>query len=145
MFEVIREKIKAKLQANSKIQEVQDFPSQEFGGFPVAIVKSTRNEGAFETTKENERIYVFTVYLMQDIKSQGMHKARRIIEGVVDSVMDDFDQDQTLSGVSLQDALPADKTVLICYPVMTNLGTTDDEKYVVAEIEIKTKISINIS
>lgn len=145
MFEIIRNKIKEKLQGIIEIQEVQDFPTQEFGGFPAAIVKSTKNEAEFETTKENLRIYVFTVYIMQDITSQGMHKARRIVEEVVDKVIDSFDQDQTLSGVELQNALPNDKTVLICYPILTELGTTDDEKYVVAQLEVRVKISFDFS
>jgi hypothetical protein len=144
MFEVVRNKIQEKLDAINEIQEVQEFPSEEFGGFPVAIVKSTRNDSEFETTVENERTYIFTVYLMQDIESQGMRKARRIIEGLVDIVIDAFDKDQILEDVGLQTALPDNKTVIIVFPVMTNLGTTEDQKYVVAELDIKVKISFNI-
>ena len=145
MFEILRNKIKDKLATISEIQEVQDYPTLEFGGFPVAVIKSTRNESSFETTKENLRVYVFTVYIMQDIASQGMKKARGIVEATVDSILDAFDKDQNLEAVGLQTALPADKTVMKSQPLMTDIGTTDDEKFAVAKLDIKVSISINIT
>jgi len=145
MFEVVRTKIQEKLSGISQIQEVQEYPSEEFGGFPVAVVKSTRNDSRFETNRANERDYIFTVYLMQDIESVGMRKARRIIEGLVDIVIDAFDNDQQLEAVGLQTALPNNKMVVIVFPVMTNLGLSENEKYVAAELEIRVKISFSIT
>ena len=90
-------------------------------------------------------MYVFTVYIMQDIASQGMKKARGIVEATVDSILDAFDKDQNLEAVGLQTALPADKTVMKSQPLMTDIGTTDDEKFAVAKLDIKVSISINIT
>jgi len=136
-FEHIREKIKEKLESIDSIQEVYDYPTEEFTGFPAAVVKSTRLEAEFQTTIENKRTYVFTVFLIQEIQSQGVKKARRIIEGVVDDVIDNFDKDQRLSGISM----PSGEEVIICYPVLSEI--VDNPKYVTAELEIKVVVSFS--
>lgn len=138
-FQIIREKLKEKLEGVSSIQEVQDFPSEEFGGFPCAIVKSARNESEFQTTTENKRTYVFTVYLIQEIENKGVRQARRIIESVVDDVIDELDKDQVLTGIDLGNG----KDMIIMYPVLTDI--VDDTQYVTAELEINIVVQFNIN
>ena len=139
-FENIRNKVKDKLKTISSIQEVQDFPTDEFGGFPAAMVTSTRLEADFQTTIENKRTYVFTVYILQEVKSQGEKKSRRIVEKVVDDVIENFDKDQLLSGISL----PANESIIISYPVLSSIYTGGEGRYVVGELEIKVVIQFNI-
>lgn len=139
MFEIIRNKIKSKLEDIGSIEEVEDYPTDEWNGFPAAMVVSTRNESEFQTTVENKRTYVFTVYILQEIESQGKKKARRIIEGVVDDIMEDFDKDQLLSGI--EDSLPDNEDIIISFPMLSSI--TNDEKYAYAELEINVMIQFN--
>jgi len=87
-FEVIRNKLKNKLESIDSIQEVHAYPTETFNGFPAAVVASGRMESEFETTTENKRTYIFTIYIYQDIETKGVEKARRIIEGTVDDVIE---------------------------------------------------------
>jgi len=139
-FQSIRNAIKTRLETISSIQEVADYPNEQFGGFPAAMIASTRNEGEFEMTKENKRTYVFTIYLLQDEKSQGARQARRIIEGVVDDVIQSFDEDQLLDGVSLSSS----ETMIICFPALSDIYETPDGKYIVGEMELRVVVSVSI-
>ena len=129
----LRNIIKAKLESISSIQEVQDYPNDEFGGYPAAMVESTRNEADFQTTTENKRNYIFTIYLFQESESKGEKQARRIIEGVTDDVIEAFDQDQLLTGVSL----PSNEELAVSFPMLSQIYTSDDAKYVVGELELR--------
>lgn len=139
MWEPIRQKIKEKLQTVTELQEVEDFPNEQWNGFPCAMVETTRNDADFQTTNANKRVYIFTIYLLQEYESQGPKKARRIIEGVVDSVVNAFDQDQLLTGISL----PSNEVMVISYPALSIIYET--EKYVVAELELRVITQFSIS
>jgi len=130
-FVKLRQKLKSKLEGIDSIQEVQDFPSEEFGGFPVAMISDEiRSESEFQTTTENKRNYIFIIYLIQEIETKGQRQATIIIESLVDEVMDALDKDQTLMGVDLGTG----KTMIIMRPSLSEFYNTD--KYVIAKLEI---------
>jgi len=146
MFSVIRDKIETKLGTISSIQEIKDYPSTKFNGFPAAMVTSTRNEAEFETTIHNKRNYVFTVFLLQEIESQGESNARKIIEGAVDDVIKAFDEDDKLTGLQTAlDTANSNETVIICYPLLSDIYTESEAKYVTGELEIRVVISFDIT
>lgn len=140
-FQILRDKLKSKLERVSSIQEVHSFPTEEFGGFPAAVVASARMESEFETTTENKRTYIFTVYLFQELESQGANKARQIIEETADDVIEALDEDQLLSGI--EDSLPSQETMIIAFPVVPEI--IEGEKYIRAELEIRVIISFSIT
>jgi len=139
MFEPIFNQIKAKLEGISVIQEVHDYPTESFGGFPAAVVKSTGNESEFQSTTDNKRIYTFTVYLIDEIESENVRQSRRVIRGVVDDVMTSFDQDQLLSGVDL----PNNESMLFVRPALSEIW--EEPEYVVAELNISVMVQFNIA
>jgi len=140
-FQPIRNAIKAKLLDVDSIQQVIDFPSNTFTGYPAAMVTTSRSEAEFNTTQEDERIYVFTIYIMQEVAVLKEQKSRRVIEGVVDDVLDAFDNDQLLDGVDL----PSNETIIISLPALSQIYNSDDTKYIVGEMEIKVKTQFKIS
>ena len=137
----IKSKVKDKLESISSIQEVHDYPTEEFNGFPVAVIETVRNESDFETTNENKRSYVFNIYLLQEIETKGVKKAREIIEEVVDDVMEAFDKDQRLSGIEL----PNNEVMIISLPSLSRIYISEKGKYVVGEVELKVITSFSIS
>ena len=139
MFQPIFNQIKTKLDGISVIQEVHDYPTESFGGFPAAVLKSTGNESEFQSTTENKRIYVFTVYLVDEIESGNVRKSRNVIRGVVDNVMASFDQDQLLNGVDL----PNNESMLFVRPALSEIW--EEPQYVVAELEIRVMVQFNIA
>jgi hypothetical protein len=140
-WEHIRNKVVSKLEAITQINEVLEFPSEEFTKFPVAMLETVRNESDYETTTQNKRTYVFSIYILQDIESVEMKKARRIIQDAVDAVLDAFDNDQQLSGIDM----PTNEAMVITIPTLSRIFTNIDGKYVVGEIELKVITSFSIS
>lgn len=143
--ESILNKIKSKLEGLSSIQQVADWPTDTFNGYPAAMIVFDRMEAEFETTAENKRVYSFTIYLLQELESQGERQARRIIRGVVDDVTTLFDEDQLLSGIELLSY----ETMVICLPTLPNriyVGGVGggNAQYVVAEMEIRVFVSVNV-
>ena len=138
-FDVIKAKIKSKLEGIGSIQEVHDYPTLEFRGCPAAVVASTRMEAEFETTTENKRTYVFTIFVYQEIETQGLKKARLIIEKTCDNIIETFDEDPLLTGIG--ENLPAQETMIVCFPVVNEI--LQEEKYVRGELEIKVIISFS--
>jgi len=139
MFQPIFNQIKEKLEGISVIKEVHDFPTESFGGFPAAILKSIGNESEFQSTTENKRVYVFTIYLVDGIEEDNVRQARRVILGVVDTVMTSFDQDQLLSGVDL----PDNESMLFVRPALSEIW--EEPQYVVAELNISVMVQFNIA
>ena len=139
-FENIRNKIKSKLESIDSIQEVFDYPTMEFKGYPATVVVTDRLESAFETTTQNRRVYIFKVFVFQQTKVMGLQKARRIIEGVVDDIIEAFDKDQLLSGISL----PSNEAMIISYPLLSGIYADDEEKFIIGELEIKVVVSFDI-
>ena len=140
-FEVLRASIKTKLQGLSAIQVVYDYPTEDFTGYPAAMVRSVGNESKYSTTKDNERHYVFEIFVIQESESdlKNRRKARQIIESAADDVMNAFDRDEYLSGISL----PTNYTIVGIIPALS--GITDEEKYVVGKIELTIKIVYNVA
>lgn len=139
-FVKLKTKIKSKLQGISSIQEVADYPNDEFNGYPAVTITSARNEGEFETTTENKRTYVFKVFVLQKCDNEiGEQKARNIVDEVVDDIIETFDEDQLLSGI--QSTLPTQETMIISFPALGEVR--NEPPYVVAELEIKVIISFS--
>lgn len=142
-FLTIKEHIKTILQnitadGTAVIQEVVDYPSEEYTGYPAAAVVTKGNSSDYETTNANEELYAFTVYLFQ--KNDGPHdkpKAREIIEELCDQVRDTIDSDEFLDGISL----PSGRTMLGVRPTVSEIFEEEAGKHTVAVIELAVKIS----
>lgn len=138
-FEPIRNKIKSILESISSIQEVHDYPNMEVGGYPSALIASNRLEADFETTTQNRRVYVFGVYIIQDQEHDAV-RARRIVEGVVDDIVQTFDRDQLLTGIELETG----ETMIISYPTLSEIYVSaENPKLLVGELEIKVVVSFD--
>jgi len=58
----------------SEIQQVEDFPTEDFNGYPSVSIRSMGVEDDYETTDQNYEEYVFNLYLnvenSKDIRKQ---------------------------------------------------------------------------
>ncbi len=97
MWQNLKNKIIAILQANTLLQQVYDFEVAEFGGDPVATVTPSANESDYRTTTANRRIYAFSVQLwVKRTNPRDDKEAEDVLTDLVDSVLDDFDRYYTL-------------------------------------------------
>lgn len=146
-WKIIRPQIATLLQSVSEIQEVSNVPKIRFDGYPAAYVVPSENDGDYETTKENIRNYAFIVRLFYETKQGGIGPAISALEGIVDSVLDAFDQED-LKGASTRTlgiGLPANYTYINVWASPSNWGELPDEQLVMAEIRVRVRISVDIS
>lgn len=97
MWQILKNKITAIMNANALFQEVYDYEVQTFNGDPVATVQPSANESDYRSTSDNRRIYAFSLQLW--VKRGGTRtdkQAEDTLTDLVDSVIDDFDRYFTL-------------------------------------------------
>lgn len=141
-FITLKDFLKTKLKSISGIQQVADYPTQDFEGYPAACVRTDGNTSQYETNNENYEIYAFTVYILQELSS-GIHgeiKSRAIVEELCDTVRDNIDTDEFLNGITM----PSGRVMLGVIPTVSKIFVTDNGKFVVAEIEIAVRVSKTI-
>lgn len=137
-FIAIKGKIKSVLESLSEIQQVSDYPNQDFSGFPAVMVRTNGNTSDYETTNENDEIYSFSLFVFQIIEGAfTAEKAREILEEMCDLIRDTFDSDEFLNGI----VMPAGRTILGVKPTVSNIGEDDSGKYSIAEIELAVRVS----
>ena len=137
-FIVVKEKIKSILDGLSDIQQVTDFPNQDFQGFPAAMVRTNGNTSDYETTHENDELYSFSIFAFQNLDGAfSKVKSREIMEELCDTIRDTFDSDEFLDGISL----PSGRTMLGVRPTVSTIEEEDSGKYVIAEIILDIRIS----
>lgn len=137
-FITLKQKIKAVLQGISTIEQVSDYPNQDFSGFPAVMIRTNGNTSEYETTNENDEIYSFSLFVFQIIEGVfTAEKARNILEEMCDTIRDTFDSDEFLNGITLTSG----RTMLGIRPTVSQIGEDDSGKHCVAEIELAVRVS----
>lgn len=146
-WSTIRPQVKTLLETITNIQEVSSFPKLKFGGYPACYVVPSENEAAYETQRENERIYAFLIRVFYETKKIGMETALDRLDGVVDEIIDKFDQDDQLGddartvGISL----PSGYTFLNIFAAPSRWGQLEAEGLIMAEITVKIRVSRDVT
>jgi len=143
-WNVLNDQIKTKLEQITNISNVYDFAWLDFDGFPAATITPSAFESDYQSNIENQRKYVFTIRLFHKIdvisakpsEKERVEEAFRVMRGLIDTVVDSFDKDETMSGI----VLPAGKTMVGVIPVPTNISYFPEEKIIVGEVILNVKI-----
>lgn len=146
-YATLRPQIKTLISTLNTIQEVSGTPKTVFGGYPAAYVLPSDNEADYETTTENTRTFAFIVRIFYDTKEGGVEGAFEALEGIVDSILDLFDQED-LKGVSTRTVginLPAAYTFINIWATPGEWGELPDEQLLMAEMRIRVRVSVDIS
>jgi len=146
-FNTLRGQIKTLLDTLTELQEVKGYPTLKFNGYPSAYVVPNNSEADYETTKENIRIYGFTVRVFYETKSGGVESALNALEDLVDTVLDTFDQED-LKGSDTRTIginLPSSYTYISVFAHPSEWGEVEEENLLTAEIEVRVRVSIDIS
>lgn len=94
----IRAAVKTKLESISEIAFVADTFTQELTSFPAAIFEPSQDPSKFATNKDNEHVYTFDIFVIQEIENKGRAEAVRILSAAVDAVVSAFDADLDIGG-----------------------------------------------
>lgn len=144
MFNTLIDKIVEILEANTLIQEVWNYEVEKFVGDPAVTVTPSANESDYDTTEENVRVYAFTLRVFvnrtADIREKG--EADEVMRGAVSSILDDFDKNYTLTGISP----PTGYTFINVFAVPSVWGYVNREsEYRVCEILLKCRVSVDLN
>jgi len=142
MWENLIEKLKAILVANDKLQEVYAYEVEKFEGQPSAVIVPSDNDSEYSTTVDNSRVYAFSVFLFvaRGDNFYSDSEADRVLRALVDSVLDDFDSDWQLSGLTLNTGY----SMLFMEAAPSSWGYTDREMvYRMAEITLRVHLNVN--
>lgn len=143
-MQVLNDQIKTKLEAITGIANVYDFAWIDFDGFPAATITPSGFESDYQTNKDNIRKYIFTVRLFHKVdiissetnERDRVKEAFRVMRGLIDTVVDGFDKDETLTGI----VLPSGKSMISVIPVPTTISYFPEEKIIVGEVVINANI-----
>ena len=144
MWENLIAKIKAIMEANTLVQETYDYEIEKFEGQPSAVIVPSDNSGEFTTTTDNERVYAFSVFLFvargDDYYTD--KTADIVMRELVDSVLDDFDKNWRLTGLTLSTGY----SMLYMEAAPSSWGYVDREMvYRMAEITLRIHLDVDTS
>lgn len=101
MYSSIKTAIKAKLEAMTGIKNVYGYEKGDLNGYPSAVVLLEGITADYETNQEDSRKYTFKVKIYQEMSDDGVgaEEAESRLEALLDEVLEDFEDDWTLSGL----------------------------------------------
>jgi hypothetical protein len=142
IYRVIKDKLVTQLQTIDKVQDVYGYPNLEFKGYPAAtIYPADQFDASYDTTIDNKRHYIFIVSLYYEIPKSGTEEALDALFDLTDDVMDLYDDDEFLTGISL----PADYTMIGIYPTFARWGQVPDKQVLVVDIQVRVVVTHDVS
>jgi|SRR6185369_1353042 len=92
MFSTIRTAIISKINTDlDKIQVAYSTDRSTFSGFPAAVVSPSENEGDYNSTADDRRVYAFKVRVYYPIKDESDYEAAEsALEDALDEMLDAF-------------------------------------------------------
>ena len=143
VYQKLRDAIASKLTGIAGFKEAHRFPKLEFNGFPAVAVEPSDLESEWETNSELERTYSFNLHIYYETKRSGNDTALDKLYNILDTVLDAFDEDQTLTGEGL--SLPAGNSILTINPSNQGWEGLSDNELIHAKVLLTIKISTDIS
>jgi len=147
-WQTLSNQIKTKLESISDIQVVYDYPWLDFDGYPAVTITPSEMESDYETQQHNIRTYAFMIRAFLDLEivnqatlQKKVEKGHEIMRGLIDSIVDTFDKDETLSGISM----PTGKTLIAITPVPARVLYFEEEKMMIGEVRLFCKVSFDIT
>jgi len=135
---IIKEYIKSYLTATTGVGQVEDYPNQDFNTWPGIEISYNGNTSTYLSTTENDILYAYTLFVYQIVEGAiDRRKARLILEELSDTIADRFDSNEFLDGISL----PSGKTMIGVRPTTVEIAEDEEGKFVVAKIEIATRVT----
>jgi hypothetical protein len=140
-YATIKNKILTILQTVTKIQEFYGYPILNFGGYPAAVIVPSSQDADYETNVDNQRIYAFQISIFQEIQEGGIENALDALYDLADDVLNAFDKNPTLTGISL----PTGYTMIYVVPSIAAWHQIEDKDVLSLDITLKVRVSIDIT
>ena len=144
MFQLILEKLKAILKANTLLSDVYAYEKIETDSDPFAVIVPSANDSSYQTTEENVRTYAFKIMVFVSRKLRSEQQADEVAMELIDSIMDDIDKDYDFSTIGIPQKTGYTFLQIFAVPSAWGYAAPEDE-YRVATIECKALVSIDLN
>jgi len=138
VLNTIKDKIKEKLQGITDIQAIYEYATINFSGYPAAVINFQTIDSSVEDLKHNERIYRFIVHLFYESENTSREMAQARLEDVAEQVVNAFETDQFLDGITMPSGIDA-----LWIRPSTNPIVKED-KWLICDIELPIRVSFSI-
>ena len=137
----IKAKIKSVLLSITGVEQVEDYPNQDFSAYPAVQVAYEGHTSERHSNEENDVVHTFKAFVFQVVEGAiDRSRARIILEELTDTICDTFDSDEFLAGISL----PAGKTIIGIKPTNVLIGEDEEGKFTVSEIELAVRVNKDV-
>jgi len=143
MFEILINRIKTIIQANTKISVTYLYERRDFSGDPAVLITPSDNEGDYATNVDNERIYAFNIRIyVKRTTPRTDEDADRIMRDIISTILDDFDKDYFFSGI----AVPTGYSMINVFAAPSVWGYSgESDEYRAAEIKLKCRVYVDVT
>ena len=136
----IKTQIKKKLESIANIEEhIYEYATVNFTGYPAAVIDFVQLESDVEDLKHNVRVYQFIIHLFYESEHTIRKDAERILQDLSEEVVDVFEGDEFLSGISL----PAGKDVLWIRPSTSPI--IKEDKWLICDVNLPIRVSFDVN
>ena len=147
MWEEIIAQLETIVKSIDNIQETFIYEKEQFKGTPSVTITPSSNESEFESTRDNERIYAFSVkvYVNRTVAPAGNdvdYWADKRLRIIVDELLNNLDSNYTLTGITN----PPGYTFinLFATPSVWGYAGREDE-FRVADIAVRARVLVDVN
>lgn len=126
-----------------RIQEIYDYETSKFRGYPAVTIVPSSNSNDYETTKDNKRTYTFTIRIFLERKVEAPQDQESRLRQLMDNMLDAFDSEDNWRLTSAN--LPAGYTLIILQPSPSEWGYVEAETAILRYAEIKAKVQVSVN
>lgn len=121
-------------------QAIKTYEDNEIGASPEIHIVEQGNEAEYETTKDNERIYIYVIRLFLERSQVGADRSEQNLRAIRDQIIDQIDKDPYFSGISL----PTGYTMVNVFAAPMSMGYMDNRGSLLRMAEVKVRIRISV-
>lgn len=147
VYKTLRNNLLAVIQGIDGFQEVKKRPTLKFTGYPAAFIVPSGNDGEFQSTNDNQRIYTLKVWVFSEYDQTTADASYDEIMDRTDDVLEAIDKQENpeLSSRSMANNLPSYATLIAVMAAPGQLVPDEHEKLLASEITVRCKITVDIT
>lgn len=132
--------------AITTISEVSASPKMQFDSYPAAFIAESGNESEFQSSQDHVRIYAFNVWLFQEFDVTSVPDAYSILRGLVDTLIDKMDGQESPEGVNnMATGLAAGKTLVSVLATPAQFVYDETAKMLAARVSVRCKVLVDLT
>lgn len=134
------------LKTSGVLQEVHQYPTLEFNGYPAIMINPSGNEGDYLTQAENKRLYKFNVWIFQEFDQLGIPKAIGSLMDSVDSIVNLIEkEDSPDTDRTLDDNLPDGYTLVSVKPTFADVQQDLEAKTMFVQVIVRCYVTVDLT